>query len=823
LTYPPVESLTVRSIMVFKPESSSTVPQIISIGRSPENDIVIDYPMISLKHARIIHGRDGTYIEDLQSRNGTFLNRLETRISRALIKPTDFVFFGSFKVQVKSLLVARKSVIGEAAYRRITLEGDSFSIGRDSHCDLTLNDPTISWRHALIRRAAKGLIVEDLGSRNGTFVDGVRITGRANLSSGQEIGLGAFHFQVLGDGDLAQRGYNSNVTIEARNITASSTDRKQLLEPVSLSIFPSELTALMGPAGAGKTTLLKVLCGYTPPDQGEVLFNGVDLYRFYDRFRQQLGYVPQDDIVHSQLTVGEALYFAARLRTDLFDREISARIDEILGELNIKDKRDSIIGSPEHKVLSGGERKRVNLALELMVDTPIIFLDEPTSGLSSYDAASVIRLLKALSRKGKTIITTIHQPSGEIFREFDDLIMLGKDPGARGTMVYFGPAFPDSITFFNQSNEVKTTVVSGSEMTPEKLLSGLAAKSTAQWLGLYAASPYYQQFVLARASPMSNHEGQGYHPAVRLPDWKQWATLARRNLKIKLRDRAQTVVMLVQAPFFALLIAVMYGHLPTVSAHASFPSIMPKLAGIHFLLVIAAIWFGCNNAVRDIVGEWIVYQRERLVSVKLPSYLFSKIVVLLMVCTLQCVVMLLIVYFLCGLRGSIVSLSAGLLLASVVGVLIGLNVSAQARTTESAIAVLPILLLTIIVLGGGLRPIYMLHKPVRWASYVVPSRWAFELDLSEEVGRTRYSDEPLWGPPQTMPDASVITDPAELTFPQNVAPEENVDDGLTRADVHDPRGVPFRDRPAVCVVVLVMMIGTLILSALLSLRSRDIH
>lgn len=183
-------------------------------------------------------------------------------------------------------------------------------------------------------------------------------------------------------------------------------------------MYPSEMVALMGRAGAGKTTLLKALNGYTPPAAGRVLFNGVDLYQSYDLYRQQMGYVPQDDIVHSQLTVREALYFSTKLRTDLRDHEIEARIDKILEELGILDKKDTLIGSPEKKVLRGGQRKRVNIAMELITDTPVLFLDEPTSGLSSYYAEGVIDLLQRLAREGKTIITTIHQPSIDVYKKF---------------------------------------------------------------------------------------------------------------------------------------------------------------------------------------------------------------------------------------------------------------------------------------------------------------------------------------------------------------------------------------------------------------------
>ena len=177
----------------------------------------------------------------------------------------------------------------------------------------------VSWHHARIERTPQGVEVEDLGSLNGTFVDGVRLTRKVRLLPGQEVGVGGARFQLLESGALQRRNYEGNVSIQAVDVTVNAPGGARLLDPVSLTVYPSELVALMGPAGAGKTTFLKALNGYTPPAQGQVLFNGADLYRSYDLFRQQMGYVPQDDIVHSELTVREALYFSARLRTDLTD------------------------------------------------------------------------------------------------------------------------------------------------------------------------------------------------------------------------------------------------------------------------------------------------------------------------------------------------------------------------------------------------------------------------------------------------------------------------------------------------------------------------
>jgi ABC-type multidrug transport system ATPase subunit/ABC-type multidrug transport system permease subunit len=640
--------------------------------------------------------------------------------------------------------------IGEAAFTRIPFKGDVMEIGRDPACDIPLPFPMVSWRHARLTRAPQGFMVEDLGSRNGTYLDGVHISSRTLVKPGQEIGLGSFRFQLLEGGELARREYYGNVTIEAVDITVHAPGGKRLLDPISLTVFPSELVALMGPAGAGKTTLLKALNGYTAPTEGTVLFNGADLYRYYDRFRQQMGYVPQDDIVHPQLTVRQALYFSARLRTDLTDDEIYTRTENVVRDLGIQDKIDDVIGSPERKILSGGQRKRVNIALELITDTPVLFLDEPTSGLSSYDAESVVDLLKSLSKSGKTIITTIHQPSLKVYKQFDDLIMISRDTGDKpGKMVFFGPAFPDAIQFFNPAASSKAQTA---ELNPEMLFSGMAtiapAMRTDAWRQRYQASRYQKEFVANRSGKRPEKRGAtGEETARRHFGLRQWLALVKRNVFVKLRDRAQSVVLLAQAPLFALLVVLaIYPIQSPPPAAAGFGELAEKLPIVHFLMVIAAIWFGCNNAARDIVGEWTIYKRERMVTLKLLSYVFSKLTVLFVLCVFQCASLLLVVAAFCNLHSNLGLDFCVLLLASMIGSGLGLCISALSRTTESAIALLPVVLLPMIAVGGGMRPIYQMPAAGQTVSLVIPSRWAFEADLLQEA------KAPAWGAPKPVPD-----------------------------------------------------------------------
>ncbi len=807
----------------------------IHIGRSPDCEVCLDYPMISARHARITEQGGAYYLEDLNSRNGTSINNIQNRIQRSPLNPSDDIFLGSFKIPAAKILEKRRAVVGEAAFTTVLFESHSMIFGRDPACDQPVNHPTLSWHHFRLTRSPAGIFVEDLGSLNGTFLNGVRVSGKTQVRPGQEIAMGGVRFQVLEDGNLARRDYTGNVSIEARDVTVLAPDGKTLLEPISLVVYPSELIAMMGPAGAGKTTLLKALNGYSRPASGQVLFNGLDLYQHYDRFRQQLAYVPQDDIVHPQLTVREALYFSAKLRTDLTEPEIETRIDNLLRELNLADKKNTIIGSPENKVLSGGQRKRVNIAMELITDTPVLFLDEPTSGLSSYDAEGVILLLKRLSREGKTIIATIHQPSLRVFQEFDNLVMLARDSGGSGTLAFFGPAHPDSIQFLHPLAPDDTQPNPGKDLGPEVLLTGLAKNPASEWSKRFRESRYRKQFIEDRAGKaLSSGQSQSSSSSRRF-NFTQWLTLLRRNTIVKVRDRAQMAILGLQSPLIAALIVLVYGKVASSAAtFQDFQEMSANIIGIHILMVVAAIWFGCNNATRDIVGEWTIFYRERMVNLKLPSYVFSKFTLLLLLSTLQCLVMLGIVYFASDLKAEFWRIAIVLVLASAVGTTIGLAISARSSSTESAIALLPIVLLPVIVLGGGLKQIYRMPVPMQWVSTVIPSRWAFEYNIVNEAAHRNTCVE-VPGPCQlpATPAPASKTPAAHSSAAATAArpavwsvdaadfqvPETVIDAKRAKPDATQSRRLNFMKT----IYVLGGMLAVLLISVFVFIRSRVPH
>lgn len=760
------------------PSGNSKSMQRIRIGRTPDNDVTLDYPMVSSHHAELIVQDGQAEITDLGSSNGTAIGHPNKKISKAPLTPNDTVFFGSLRVPAGQLFKALKPG-GREKDNVVTVKGDAIVFGRAPSCEHVLNFPMISSRHARLSRQSGQMVIEDLGSSNGTFVNGTRIYRRTAVKAGDVIGLGSFTFTLNDAGNLQKRDFRGHITLEAREVVVE-VPKKRLLDPISLTIYPSELVALMGPSGAGKTTLLSALNGYTPPTDGDIFLNGENLYERYDQFRTCMGYVPQEDVMHRDLTVGQALYYTARLRlpSDYSQADIKARIAQVIEQLGLQGTENVLIGSAERKGISGGQRKRVNLAMELLTDPLILFLDEPTSGLSSEDALMVMQLLRKLADEGKTILISIHQPSLEVFRLMDNLVVVGRDAGASkepGELVYYGPAYPEAVHFFNPDGIPGQTP--GAEPSPDEVLRGLKKQPVAYWTEKYAASEFHREYVAERASNVPSSEApRGAFAKSNSAPLSQWTALFHRGLARKVKDRVNTCLLLAQAPIIAILLVGVFGNQlkdGNVNDGKDWMLMSRGVSTCVFQLIVASLWFGCSNAVREIVGEWAIYHRERMVNLKLLPYVAFKFAILGGLCLLQCAVLLGIVRWGCGLKGPFLPMFGVMVLVSVTGVALGLVMSAAARTQEIAMALLPVVALTMAVLGGGMQPVHKLHSTMRVAAHAVPSRWAFESMILLEAESQAKSPPPPVLPPmppgQKMPTSSQMEhkeeDMAEYHFP----------------------------------------------------------
>lgn len=704
------------------------------IGREPDCDIVLDSPQISRKHARLTWMGSAWRVEDLGSSNGIAINDRNNTTTHASVTWDDVLFLGSYRFPVTRLrdFIDSPNASSDAGTMGFPVDKDVVTIGRGPDNDVVIDAPQISRHHARIIRNNNIVWVEDLDSANGTFIDGRRIR-REKLGAGQTLSFGSYEVRLDLNRGALERSYRGDVLLQAENLRVelgTGQESKRILDGISFTVYPTEIMGLMGPSGSGKTTLLMSLIGYLYPTSGRTLVNGEDLNDNYDRYRGAIGYVPQDDIIHRELTVYEALYYTAKLRLppDTNDEEIERRITQVLVDLEIAPTRDLQIGSPEQKGISGGQRKRVNLALELLTEPSLLCLDEPTSGLASEDALNVVRLLRRLADGGRTILLTIHQPSSSAYRLLDNVLYL-----ADGEQVYYGPAYPDSILYFHPELKPNTPEVEAVLADPGSCMRPIVdAKRAGEPMETFAArfrqSKYHAEFVEDRRKNRTGVNVTG--TAARRPprfSVRQWWTLCRRYLAIKLKDRIGMAILLVQAPIIALLVDLVF--------LARAEGVMNRLQFTPyalFLLVIAAIWFGCSNAAREIVSEQAIYRRERMVNLSISSYVLSKFTVLGALCLMQCVVLLAMAYVVLDFHGNPLFHLAILWSSAMCGVGMGLFLSALVRTNEAAMALVPLLLIPQIILGGAIMPITEMNSVTWGLSQATVSRWAFEGVLQTE-------------------------------------------------------------------------------------------
>ncbi len=718
----------------------------ILLGREGDCDVVLDAPQISRHHCELMFAGAGWRVRDLGSANGTYINDRSNRIETGFVTRADVLFFGSYRFPVARLAdfvdVGFDAPTDHTATQGTTtlpMDREIVTIGRGIDNDVVLDAPQISRHHARIVRTGEGFLIEDLGSANGTFIDGVRISAPTLVRSGQAISFGSYAIRLDLDRGQIQRSYRGDVLLHADNLRVevrTSQGPKAILDGISFIAYPTEFVGLLGPSGSGKTTLLTALIGYLKPSSGRTLLNGDDLSNHYDRYRGAIGYVPQEDIIHRELTVYEALYYTAKLRLppDTTNAEIDRRIVDVLEDLEIAETADLRIGTPERKGISGGQRKRVNLALELLTEPSLLCLDEPTSGLASEDALNVMRILRKLADGGRTILLTLHQPSLQAYRLMDNVLYI-----ADGQEVFYGPSYPESLQYFHpdlppNTPEADAVLADPGSVMHQIMKAKRAGEPMSSLASRYRASKYFDEFVEDRKKNRRgvavSVSGERKKPTFSV---RQWMTLCRRYFAIRVKDRIGMAILMVQAPIIALLLDAVF-----VSEAGGVMSRLEYTPFSLFLLVVSAIWFGCSNAAREIVAEQAVYRRERMVNLAISAYVLSKFAVLGVLCLVQCVVLLSLTYFVLDFWGNPLIHLSILWLSSLGGVGMGLLLSALVRTSEAAMATVPLLLIPQIILGGAIMPIDNMSFPVAATSNVIISRWAFEGVLHAEHVANAY-------------------------------------------------------------------------------------
>ncbi|MGW1142530.1 FHA domain-containing protein [Streptomyces zhihengii] len=689
------------------------------VGRDPLSDIVIDDARVSWHHA-VLHAEDGHWtVHDEDSTNGTYAEG--HRVRTWDIGPGSVIRFGNPADGPRATLVgrapprpaapARPSAVSMPAatgtFRQPTsvrpLPARTVRIGRSPDNDLVVDDLTVSRHHAELRSLdAGGYEIADLGSHNGTYLNG-RPVDVAPLGQGDILGIGHSAFCLVGD-ELQEFVDTGEVSLDVQGLAVSvDKGRRTLLDHVSFPVGEKCLLAVVGPSGAGKSTLLNALTGLRPADEGTVLYDGRDLYRDYAELRQRIGLVPQDDILHAQLTVRRALGYAAELRfpQDTAREERRERVAEVIRELGLEQRADQPIHS-----LSGGQRKRVSVALELLTKPSLLFLDEPTSGLDPGMDRSVMHMLRGLADDGRTVVVVTHSVLS--LDVCDRLLMLA--PGGR--IAYYGPP-DDALAFF------------GFEQWPEAF-EAFENDKDRDWAGTYRASPFHERYI-AGATRQPPHEDAGRAgPVAPPPKAQSWGAQLRTLV------RRYTAALSADRTFLAIMIALPF--VMGAMARALAGSTLDRETAMNALLIlcVGGVLTGAANAVRELVKERVIYQRERAVGLSRSAYLMSKVVVLGTITVLQAVVLTLVALAGVDLNAPggegvllppLVEITLAVALLAFTAMMLGLLVSALVRKEEVTMPLLVLLAIVQVVFCGALLKLDGVAV-IEQLAWFVPSRWA---------------------------------------------------------------------------------------------------
>jgi len=539
-------------------------------------------------------------------------------------------------------------------------------------------------------------------------------------------------------------------TLDVNEVTHRFGKGEVGLEGISFCITRGELVCVMGASGSGKSTLLRVLAGQLQPTSGDVLLNGQSLYQNLDGLKQYVSYMPQQDAFDEHLTIGENLLFAAAIRAPhLSRRDRSRRLEAKLVELGLGERRDAVVGSPERKLLSGGERKRLNMGLDMIGMSDVYLFDEPTSGLSSKDSEHVMEIIRGLAHN-KIVIVTIHQPSSKIFQMFHKAILLDKG----GRLVFFGTP-SDMLRYFAEAEhqhqfgaELGACPSCGTTRpefifdvleTPLRDLSGdviYEENSRGQLVAARRYSPEfwrdkYEAFRLIQDVKQVSLRQEAHVPLPapvqrrRLPlrwhdEWTQFRTVLRRSFISKLRNRANLVITVGVSPVLALLIATILRYSENGTYDFASAYHIPTFL---FLGLIVAMFLGLTNSADDIIRDRPVLQRERNIKVRLSYYVISKALTLGVFALIQCILFVLIGNSLLQIRGMFWIDLGIMFMTAMSGVALGLVISSLVADPKTAANIVPLVLIPQIIMGGALikyedmnRNLALLYSLSHWLS-----------------------------------------------------------------------------------------------------------
>lgn len=728
--------------------------EVVRFGRDADCEMAFDpvaFPKVSGLHARVEPTAGGYALVHLSRSNKTLLNGMPVD-DTAPLRPGDRIRLGytgpllevvgieataspppaeaggfeeTAQADVRHMALLR----GSARAERFEV-GEGGVIGRDAEAArFHLDHPHVSRLHASLAVDGRRVVLADLGSANGTFVNGRRLSRPTELRPGDRVEIGPYSLRFDGTG-LSGRSRSNNVELVASGVGRVVRDRPTghplpLLDDVSLVVRPREFVCLLGPSGSGKSTLLAILSGRVPPDAGSVSVNGEDLFAHFEALKGDIAVVPQRDVLHDSLPVGAALRYTAELRLppDLSRDEVRSSVADILGVVGLAHRERTAI-----RHLSGGQLKRASLASELISRPSLIFLDEVTSGLDEQTDREVMELFREVADGGKTVICITHNLAN-VESACHLVVILAEG----GRLAFVGT--PDEAkAYFNitRLGDVYRT---------------LARHEPASWQARFRSSPLHRRYVeerLPSSGPAAGPPpaGSGHSDRGGAGSARQAWILTRRSVAIWKGDREALLAITGQALAVALLLGMVFGRLGDVADPVEQAR---RTVNLLLLLALSSFWFGCNTSAKELVKERAIFLRERGYNLRVGAYLASKLLVLTPVALGQATLLFAIVRVWCGPSGPVASQWLVLASLAAAGTGLGLLISAASRSEEVATALVPLAVIPQIVLAGVIAPLNGVAEWLaKWSISVYWGQQGLEALLPSDVLALFGMDDRSW-------------------------------------------------------------------------------
>ncbi|KPK88195.1 MAG: ABC transporter [Bacteroides sp. SM23_62_1] len=528
------------------------------------------------------------------------------------------------------------------------------------------------------------------------------------------------------------------ISYQVQDITYLFPDGVPGIRNINFSEGQGKLIGIMGSSGSGKTTLLNILSGLTPPTTGSIIINGVDLYQDKAKLQGVIGLIPQDDLLIEELTVFQNLYFNAKLCfRDKTNEEIRELTDKTLASLGLGEIRDLKVGSPFNKFISGGQRKRLNIALELIREPSILFVDEPTSGLSSRDSENVMDLLRELALKGKLVFVVIHQPSSEIFKMFDNIVFL--DIG--GYLIYYGNPV-EAIMYFKRidaqiNSDIGECPVCGN-VNPEMIFNIIESRVVDEfgndteerkmipetWARTFSEQEKITTTEIVTESPPRN---------LRIPGWlSQFGIFSIRDFLSKISNRQYVLLTMLEAPVLGFILSYIIRYIADPNSDIYIFRENENIPVYIFMSLIVALFLGLTVSAEEIFRDRKMLKRESFLSLSKSSYLLSKILILFLISAIQAITYILIGNTVLGINGMTFYYWFALFTTAACANLIGLNVSASFNSAITIYIIIPLIMIPMMVLSGAMFSFDKLNRvvgsvdKVPWIAEIMPTKWSYE-------------------------------------------------------------------------------------------------